>query len=63
MWRHYVGGMLTGVAIGWCFCLIAIYTGAFGEQAKTNVPPGFFMMMIPFILAGETLRLRAKVRA
>jgi hypothetical protein len=55
--------MLTGVAIGWCFCLIAIYTGAFGEQAKTNVPPGFFMMMIPFILAGETLRLRAKVRA
>jgi hypothetical protein len=56
MWRVYVGGLLMGFAIGgfavWCAVL-------------TLVPPSvrphltlFPLMLLPFALAGETLRIR-----
>ena len=57
MWRIYVGGLLTGFAIGgfaaWCAALYLV-----PETARYQIPVWGPLVLLPFVLAGETLRIR-----
>ncbi len=58
MGRIYLSGLLTGFAIGgfvvWCAALAIV-----PESARAQVPVWGPLVMLPFALAGETLRIRA----
>lgn len=57
MWRFYVGGMLTGFAMGgfvaWCVAWAIV-----PESARTQIPVWVPLLLLPFVLAGEQLRIR-----
>jgi len=57
MWRVYISGLLTGFAIGgfvvWCAALTIV-----PESARDQVPPWGPLVLLPFVLAGESLRIR-----
>jgi hypothetical protein len=58
MWRLYVGGLLTGFAIGG----FAVWLAAWAivpESARAHIPPAVPLALLPFVLAGEKLRIRA----
>ncbi len=58
MWRLYVGGLLTGFAIGgfvvWCAAWVIV-----PESARAQVPVWGPLLLLPFLLAGESLRIRS----
>jgi hypothetical protein len=57
MWRIYVGGLLMGFAIGgftvWCAVLTLV-----PPSVRSNLTL-FPLVLLPFALAGEALRIRA----
>jgi hypothetical protein len=57
VWRIHVGGLLTGVALGgfaaWCAAWTIV-----PEAARGQVPAWGPLVLLPFLLAGETLRIR-----
>jgi hypothetical protein len=59
MWRLYVGGLLTGFAIGgsvvWVIALTMIPT-----ESRPFLPGWMPLLLLPFVLAGENLRVKAK---
>jgi hypothetical protein len=62
MWRLYVGGLCTGFAIGVAVCWLAVLS-IVPESARDNllINPFFpWAVCLAFVLAGETLRLKAK---
>ena len=62
MWRLYVGGFCTGFAVGGAVCwLVAL--SIIPESARGNllINPLFpWAVLLAFVLAGETLRMKAK---
>jgi hypothetical protein len=61
MWRLYVGGLLTGFAIGG----FAAWLWAWAMTPESSHPsfPGWVpLLLLPFVLAGENLRVKAKSR-
>jgi hypothetical protein len=62
MWRLYVGGLCTGFAIGGAVCWLAVLS-IVPESARGDllINPFFpWAVLIAFVLAGETLRVKAK---
>ena len=62
MWRLYVGGLCTGFAIGGAVCWLAVLS-IVPESARGNllINPFFpWAVLLAFVLAGETLRMKAK---
>ncbi len=62
MWRPYVGGLCTGFAIGGAACWLAVLS-IIPESDRGNllINPFFpWAVFLAFVLAGETLRVRAK---
>jgi hypothetical protein len=62
MWRLYVGGLCTGLAIGGATCWLAALS-IVPESARGNllINPLFpWAVFLAFLLAGETLRVRAR---
>ena len=62
MWRLYVGGLCTGFAIGGAACWLAVLS-IVPESARGNllINPLFpWAVFLAFVLAGETLRMRAR---
>jgi hypothetical protein len=62
MWRIYVGGLLTGFAIGGFAALFAAWTMV-PESARSQFPAWGPLLLLPFVLAGETLRIRGSKAA
>lgn len=62
MWRLYVGGLCTGFAIGGAACWLAVLSvvpeSARGYLLTNPLLP--WAVLLAFVLAGETLRLKAK---
>lgn len=61
-WRLYVGGLCTGFAIGGAACWLAMLS-ILPESARGTffINPLFpWAVLFAFVLAGETLRMRAK---
>ena len=62
MWRLYVGGLCTGFAIGGAVCWLAVLS-IVPESARGNLLMNPFFpwgVFLAFVLAGETLRIKAK---
>jgi len=62
MWRLYVGGLCTGFAIGGAVCWLAVLS-IVPESTRSNflINPLFpWAALLAFVLAGETLRVRAR---
>jgi hypothetical protein len=62
MWRLYVGGLCTGFALGGVVCWLAVLS-IVPESARGNllINPFFpWGVLLAFVLAGETLRMKAK---
>jgi hypothetical protein len=61
MWRLYVGGLLTGFAIGgfvvWLIALMLVT-----EPSNNPFPFWMPLVLLPFVLAGENLRVKTKSR-
>ena len=62
MWRLYAGGLCTGFAaggaVGWLAALLVLPEAARGYLL---VNPAFpWMVLLAFVLAGETMRMKAK---
>jgi len=57
MWRIYVGGLLTGIAIGgfvaWCVAWTIV-----PDSARAQISVALPLILVPFVLAGERLRIR-----
>jgi hypothetical protein len=57
MWRIYAGRLLMGFAMGgfvaWCAAWAIV-----PESARARVPVWAPLVLLPFLLAGETLRIR-----
>lgn len=65
MWRLYVGGICTGIALGGAACWLAALA-ILPEPARANLLMNPFFpwaVLLAFVLAGETLRLKAQRRA
>ena len=62
MWRLYVGGLCTGFAIGgavcWLVVLLILPESARGILLSNPLFP--WSVLLAFVLAGETLRVKAK---
>ena len=62
MWRLYVGGLCTWFAIGgavcWLVVLMVVPESARGDLLTNPLFP--WAVLLAFVLAGETLRMRAK---
>jgi hypothetical protein len=61
MWRLYVGGLLTGFAIGGFVAWLMAW-GLAPESSLTPFPSWVPLLLLPFVLAGENLRVNAKSR-
>jgi hypothetical protein len=61
MWKIYVGGLLAGVAIGGFVVWLAAWV-IVPESARAQVPAWGPLVFLPFLLAGETLRIRGQAR-
>jgi hypothetical protein len=59
MWRLYVGGLLTGFAIGGFVVWLAIWA-IVSEPVRFQIPSYAPLVLLPFLLAGETLRMRGQ---
>jgi hypothetical protein len=62
MWRLYVGGILTGFAMGVFVGWLAVWS-LLPESTRTQFAPWMPLLLLPFVLAGETLRVRSKKHA
>jgi hypothetical protein len=63
MWRLYVGGLCTGFAVGGTACWLAVLS-IVPESARGSlfINPFFpWAIFLAFVLAGETLRMRAGI--
>ena len=61
MWRLYVGGLLMGFAIGGFVVWLWAWT-MIDDSSRTFFPPWVPLLLLPFVLAGENLRVKAKSR-
>ena len=62
MWRLYVSGLCTGFALGGAVCWLAVLS-IVPESTRGNLSSNPFFpwaVLLAFVLAGETLRLKAK---
>jgi hypothetical protein len=59
MWRIYVGGLFTGFYIGGWAVWFAAWT-IVPESARAEVPAWVPLLMFPFLITGETLRIRGR---
>ena len=62
MWRLYVGGLCTGFAVGGAACWLAALA-IVTESARDNLLANPFfpwVVLLAFVLAGETLRAKAR---
>jgi hypothetical protein len=57
MWRLYVGGLLTGFALGGFVAWCAAWT-IVPESARAQIPVSALLFLLAFVLAGEKLRIR-----
>jgi len=62
MWRLYVGGLLTGFAIGGAACwLIALFLVPESSRGNLLINPLFpWAILLCFVLAGETVRVKCQ---
>jgi hypothetical protein len=56
MWRLYVGGLCTGFAVGGCALWLAA-SYVVSESAHANMPSYGLLLLLPFVRAGEALRV------
>jgi hypothetical protein len=65
MWRSYVGGLLTGVAVGGAASWLAVLSLVPApDRDHLLVNPYFpWAALLAFALAGETLRVKARAGA
>jgi hypothetical protein len=61
MWRLYVGGLLMGIAIGGFLFWLAAWS-IVPESARNDFAM-YPLLLLPFALAGENLRIKSKKNA